>query len=106
MNSHADPTEWDTANIKSWLNWMTKKFNIDPSPTRSRFPKTGKELVEMSKAEFWVCAGSKYGGNKLAEYIAWKIYDATGRPMSELQNRQDPGERNIIHTFIKMQCLR
>lgn len=88
-----DPSEWNAANIKTWLNWSTKKFDIKPPPVRSRIPNTGKELVELSKAEFWVCAGSKHGGNTLAKYIAWKVYDATGKWIPSLQNKNDPGKR-------------
>lgn len=69
---------------------MTKKFEIDPPPVRSRFPTNGKELVELTKAEFWVCAGSEYGGIKLAQYIAWKVYDATGRSLPSLQGNITP----------------
>lgn len=88
--SFLDPSEWDTANIKTWLKWMTKKFEIKPPPVRSRFPLTGKELVELSKAEFWVCAGSEHGGKTLARYIAWKIHDATGRTIPSLQDNVEP----------------
>lgn len=69
---------------------MTKKFELDPPPVRSRFPKTGKELLEMSKAEFWVCAGSEKGGKTLAKYIVWKIQDATGRTIPNLQDDSEP----------------
>lgn len=92
MENVLDPSEWNTANIKTWLNWMTKKFDIKPTPTRSRFPTSGKELVELSKAEFWVCAGSKIGGNILSRYIAWKVHDATGRWMVSLQSTEDPSK--------------
>lgn len=68
---------------------MTKKFDIKPAPVRCRFPKTGQELVELNKAEFWVCAGSEYGGKTLAKYIAWKVYDATGRSIQSLQDNTE-----------------
>lgn len=89
-----DPSEWDTANIKTWLKWMTKQFEIKPPPVRSRFPKTGQELVEMSKAEFWVCAGSEHGGKTLAKYIAWKFHDATGRTIPSLQDNVEPCKKS------------
>lgn len=89
---YPDPREWDATNIKTWLNWSTKKFDIKPPPIRSRFPNTGAELVELSKADFWVCAGSKHGGNTLAKYICWKVYDATGKWITSLQSNDDPSK--------------
>lgn len=93
----ADPEEWSTMNIKSWIDWATKKFKLKPSPIFSRFPSTGRELVEMSRSEFWVCcAGSRDGGNKLAEYIAHSVYYATGRSISPLLQKEDPGTYSHI----------
>lgn len=89
----SDPSEWDAANIKTWLNWSTRKFSLKPAPTRCRFPNNGKELVKLTKAEFWVCAGTKEGGNTLAKYIAWKVYDATGQQLTSLQSNDDPGKQ-------------
>lgn len=86
-------------NIKSWLDWITKEFKLNPAPVLSRFPSTGKELVELSRAEFWVCAGSKEGGNKLAEHIAYLIHDATGRNISSLLHREDPGISFFFNFF-------
>lgn len=76
---------------------MTKQFNLKPPPVRSRFPNNGNELLELSKAEFWVCAGSKHGGKKLAEYVAWKHYDATGRSIPSLQNDIEPRKRRKVY---------
>lgn len=86
-----DPSEWNKLNIKSWLDWITKEFKLNPAPVLSRFPSNGKELVELSRAEFFVCAGSREGGNKLAEHIAYLIHDATGRNIRSLLHREDPG---------------
>lgn len=88
-----DPSQWDAENIKTWLDWMTERFELSPAPTFSLFPQTGAELVELSKAEFCVCALSEASGKLLAEYIGWKIYDATGRRRMSLDDRKDPGEK-------------
>lgn len=90
-----DPCEWNSANIKIWLDWSAKKFMLKPKPIYSRFPTTGVELSEMSRAEFWVCAGSKTGGNKLAKHIAHSIYSATGRNLTSLLDNDDPGKISI-----------
>ena len=88
---NADPKEWDAANIKSWLTWMTKKFQLNPAPVLSRFPESGEALIKYSRADFWVCAGTKEGGNILAKYIAHLIHSSTGRSTSPLLNDNDPG---------------
>lgn len=88
-----DPSQWDAENIKTWLDWMTERFELSPAPTFSLFPQTGAELVELSKAEFCVCSLSEATGKLLAEYIGWKIYDATGRRRMSLDDRKDPGKK-------------
>lgn len=87
-----DPSEWNTLNIKTWLEWVTKQFSISPKPVLSRFPSTGRELIELSRADFWVCAGTKTGGNILAKHIACRIQSATGRIMDLLFCDKDPGK--------------
>src|ERR1700744_4881373 len=86
-----DPTEWNLENIKTWIAWVTKEFNLQPPPDFNRFPSNGQELVEFTRADFWVCAGSKYGGNTLAKHLAYLQHTATGRCTSPLNNDNDPG---------------
>lgn len=73
---------------------MASTFNMSPAPTLSLFPQTGTELIELSKAEFCVCALSEHNGKILAEYLAWKLEDATGRRRKSLEDKTDPGEKN------------
>lgn len=87
-----DPTVWNETHIKSWLDWMTEKFNIKPSLNISKFPKSGQELVALAKADFWVCAGSGANGNLLAEYIAHNLHSATGKNVDHLLDKNDPGK--------------
>lgn len=91
-----DPSVWDVGHIKSWLKWMTKTFSIEPPLVAIRFPKTGNELVELYKADFWVCAGSKEAGNTLAKYIAHTVHNATGKNLDHLLDESDPGMYQII----------
>lgn len=86
-----DPTEWNLDNIKTWIAWVTKEFKLQPTPDYKRFPSDGKELVELNRADFWVCAGSKLGGNTLAKHLAYLQHTATGRCTSPLNNDNDPG---------------
>lgn len=87
-----DPSVWNDEHIKSWLKWISKKFSLDPELSSLRFPKHGNELVKLSKAEFWVCAGSKEAGNILAKYIAHIVQNATGIDMKHLLDENDPGK--------------
>lgn len=87
-----NPSDWTSDEIKSWLNWSTKEFSIEPSPDHSKFPDSGNELVKMTRADFWVCAGSKRGGNLLAKHMAYLLYRATGRSHSPLLSDEDPGK--------------
>lgn len=86
-----DPTEWNLDNIKTWIAWVTKEFKLQPTPDYKRFPSNGTELVEFTRADFWVCAGSKIGGNTLAKHLAYLQHTATGRCTSPLNNDNDPG---------------
>lgn len=92
---YLDPTTWNATHIASWLTWLGKTTNIIPLPNPTKFPQTGSELVTLSRAEFWVCAGSSYGGNTLAKHLAFTIRDATGRCTSPLINDKDPGIQNL-----------
>jgi len=49
-------------------------------------------LCTLTKADFWVCAGSKRGGDLLAKHFAHLIHSATGRTQSSLLNDDDPGK--------------
>lgn len=97
-----DPAEWNAQHIESWLEWTTREFQIDPPPQTVRFPTTGQELVSLSRADFWVCAGSKLGGNLLAKHIAHLIQSSTGRSQSPLLSDEDPGEYPIC--FAQNNC--
>lgn len=87
-----DPHAWTTEDIASWVKWLTRKFKIEPEPDISRFPKDGKELCELSRADFWVCAGSRIGGILLAKHFALTLYHATGRETSPMLNENEPSK--------------
>lgn len=53
----------------------------------------------MSRADFWVCAGSKTGGNVLAKHIAHLIYSCTGQSRKSLLSDDDPGKRMLSDTI-------
>lgn len=96
-----DPHAWNTDDIAKWVKWLTKQFKIDPEPDIARFPTVGVELCELSRADFWVCAGSRQGGIILAKHFALTLYNATGRKTSPMLNEDEPSEyMRDIYTYI------
>lgn len=87
-----DPNTWTTEDISLWLKWITREFKIVPEPYAERFPETGSELCSLTKADFWVVAGSKIGGNLLAKHMAHLIYSSTGQSRKSLLSDEDPGK--------------
>lgn len=87
-----DPRSWSADDIKCWLKWVVRKFNVNPATPDyvSRFPLTGDELVQFSRAEFWVCAG-KTCGDTLMKHLAIMMQSITGQmaPADETYE-QDP----------------
>lgn len=90
-----DPHAWTSEDISSWVKWTTRKFKLDPEPDIARFPKDGQELCELSRADFWVCAGSRRGGMLLSKHFALSLYHATGRETSPMLNDNEPSEYRL-----------
>ncbi|KAH8393887.1 hypothetical protein KR215_005843 [Drosophila sulfurigaster] len=92
-----DPHVWTTEDIASWVKWLTRKVKIDPEPDITRFPKDGNELCQLSRADFWVCAGSRRGGILLAKHFALSLYRATGRETSPMLNENEPNPYQLLN---------
>ncbi|XP_068141564.1 DNA-binding protein D-ETS-6 [Drosophila tropicalis] len=92
-----DPHAWSTEDIAQWVKWLTNKCEIDPEPDIQRFPKTGADLCELSRADFWVCAGSRRGGILLAKHFAYSLYQATGRETSPMLNENEPNPYQLLN---------
>lgn len=91
--------EWTSKHIKSWLEWSTKKFSLTPPPDAEKFPKTGNELCDLSRAEFEEKTGNSRNGTLLAKHIAHLRHSVTGRASSPLNvdckidNTDDKGKQ-------------
>lgn len=94
-----DPRVWKAEHIAGWVKWMTKQFKIVPEPDVARFPTTGAELCLLSRAEFWVCAGSCEGGKLFAKHFALTLHSATGRETSPMLNDNEPSKYEYLETF-------
>ncbi|KAI9584156.1 DNA-binding protein D-ETS-6 [Glossina fuscipes] len=92
-----DPRVWNADHIASWVTWMTKQFNLHPAPDILRFPTSGAELCKMSRAEFWVCAGSREGGVVFAKHIAFTLHSITGRESSPMLNDNEPNPYQLLN---------
>jgi len=42
-------SEWNCDHIRIWLNSVSKMFNIEKMPSVQKFPRTGKELRQLSR---------------------------------------------------------
>eukprot|EP00099_Drosophila_melanogaster_P011233 NP_001285547.1 Ets at 21C, isoform C [Drosophila melanogaster] len=92
-----DPHAWTPEDIASWVRWATRKFKLDPEPDIDRFPKDAQELCDLSRADFWVCAGSRRGGMLLAQHFAISLYHATGRETSPMLNDDEPNPYQLLN---------
>jgi hypothetical protein len=84
-----DPAEWNTGHVRSWLKWSTRQFSLNPEPDADKFPTSGAELLELSRAEFEAKAGSSRAGRLLAIHLAHLRHSATGRSSSPLHDHVD-----------------
>ncbi|XP_001844046.2 DNA-binding protein D-ETS-6 [Culex quinquefasciatus] len=93
-----NPLEWTTEHIQSWVRWLSKKFQIFPPLEPVRFPTSGADLAKFTKADFWVCAGSKAGGNALARHYAHlRQIGSGGVEDSTLANDVDPEPYQLLN---------
>ncbi|XP_055643401.1 DNA-binding protein D-ETS-6 [Toxorhynchites rutilus septentrionalis] len=92
-----NPLEWTSEDIGSWVQWVSEKFNIFPNLEPGRFPSNGVELAKFSKADFWVCAGSKAGGDTLSKHFAHRLQIGTGIEDISLANDTDPEPYQLLN---------
>ncbi|PNF16729.1 hypothetical protein B7P43_G00873 [Cryptotermes secundus] len=85
----SDPAEWNAGHVRSWLKWSARQFSLNPEPDADKFPTSGAELLELSRAEFETKAGSARAGRLLAIHLAHLRHSVTGRSTSPLQDHVD-----------------
>lgn len=84
-----DPAEWNVDHVRSWLKWSARQFSLNPEPDADKFPTSGAELLELSRAEFETKAGSARAGRLLAIHLAHLRHSVTGRSTSPLHDHVD-----------------
>lgn len=87
-----NPQTWTSVHIRTWLKWSSKNLNIVPPAIPERFPNNGTELCNMTKADFWVCAGTPDGGNILSKYLAHWIHLNSGVERKDLTDKDEPSK--------------
>ncbi|XP_053692519.1 LOW QUALITY PROTEIN: DNA-binding protein D-ETS-6 [Sabethes cyaneus] len=92
-----NPLEWTDEHISSWVQWVSKNFEIFPSLEPARFPSNGVDLAKFAKADFWVCAGSKEGGDRLSKHFAYLLQTGTGIEDNLLANDVDPEPYQLLN---------
>ncbi|XP_069686725.1 DNA-binding protein D-ETS-6-like isoform X1 [Periplaneta americana] len=85
----SDPAEWNAGHVRSWLKWSTRQFSLSPEPDPDKFPSSGTELLELSRADFETRAGSARSGRLLAVHLAHLRHSVTGRSTSPMQEHVD-----------------
>lgn len=96
-----DPAEWNAWHVKSWLKWSARQFSLNPEPDPEKFPSSGAELLELSRAEFETKAESRRSGRLLAVHLAHLRHSVTGRstsPMDEhvgLDDEEEQGKKSM-----------
>lgn len=78
--------------IETWVNWASKKFNLNPALDTSRFPKIAEELATYSKADFYIICGSFDGGKKVSQHYKYMMQNARENFDETLLIDCDPGE--------------
>lgn len=87
-----NPKTWSDKNIETWVNWVSKKFQLNPALDVSRFPKTAEELATYSKADFYIVCGSFEGGKMISQHYKYMMSNAQEKFHETLQTVGDPGE--------------
>lgn len=71
-----NPKTWTEEHIKTWINWASKKFNLDTPLDVTRFPKNAEELAACSKADFYILCGSFQGGKMISQHYKYMMQNA------------------------------
>merc|ERR1711971_159259 len=80
-------SEWNCDHIRIWLNSVSNMFNIEKMPSVQKFPRTGKELSQLSRRQFQRITGDSYMASILSRHLAF----LQGKPdeMSEEEDNVD-----------------
>jgi ETS-type family len=87
-----NPTTWTQKHIEMWLKWASNQFKIKPPLDVSRFPKSGPEMAQFTRADFYIMCGSFEGGKLVADHFKYMMETARECVEPSLLEEGDPSE--------------
>ena len=87
-----NPKMWTEKHIKTWIEWASRKFRVNPPLDVSRFPKNAEELATFSKADFYIVCGSFEGGRMISQHYKYMMQSSNQKFDETLLTVCDPGE--------------
>jgi len=85
----SDPRMWTSQDIRSWVAWARKEFNLHPTLNPSLLPSTGCELCRLTRGEIQRKVG-KNSGKILARHLDIQLGNlGLSLPKDELQDLLD-----------------
>ncbi|CAH1407649.1 unnamed protein product [Nezara viridula] len=96
----SDPAVWEREDVENWLSWITRELRLRPPPVADRFPRRGRQLLELEPGALARLAGSPRSGRLLAAHLA----HLAGRPSSPL--RTDSIGRTALVSALIGSCPR
>lgn len=97
-----DPLDWTNEHIASWLEWCVKQLKLCPVPISEDFPKTGRELCLLDRAEFDRRSQNKRSGRLLLLHLSLLRQPVTGKPPSPSLTVPEEGKYTYVYL---MQCI-
>lgn len=101
-----NPKEWTEKHIETWVNWVSKQFDLKPSLDPTRFPKDAEEMAKFTKAEFYIVCGSFEGGKTISQHYKYMMQNAKENFDETLLTDGDPGEFWAVKSVLKCQGQR
>ncbi|KAK7066997.1 hypothetical protein SK128_007733 [Halocaridina rubra] len=68
----SDPRVWTPTDIKSWVSWARKEFDLPPTLSAALLPPTGLELCVLTRREIQRKVGNKTG-RVLAQHLDYML---------------------------------
>merc|ERR1711971_1257462 len=91
-------SEWNCDHIRIWLNSVSKMFNIEKMPSVQKFPRTGKELRQLSRRQFQRITGDSYLASILSRHLAF----LEGKPNEPLEMSEDEDDETGSEINVKV----
>lgn len=89
----SDPRVWTPQDVKSWVSWAKKEFDLHPTLSSALLPSTGSELCSMTRREIQKKVGNKTG-HVLAQHIDYMLgCHGMSLPKDEVEDVYDTNDK-------------